>query len=243
VELLFSVKDTGIGIPKDKFDLIFRAFTQVDSSCTRKYGGTGLGLAICKRLVEAMGGHIWFDSIVGEGTTFFFTLKATTKKSENINKLKRTFSNLDNSFEKKSLLDDKDNESLQILVAEDNSINQIIIKKLLVKLGHKVTIVGDGINAVKEVQIRNYDLVFMDLQMPNMGGIEATKRITLFDWSIRNRPVVVALTASALEEDKKTCMAAGMDYYLLKPLSIKDIQQVCKHVQQKEKKIKFSSEN
>lgn len=240
VELLFSVRDTGIGIPKNKFDLIFRAFTQVDSSCTRKYGGTGLGLAICKRLVEAMGGRIWFDSTVGEGTTFYFTLKMTpSKKQDNSTSTKRSFSSMEHGQEHIEMEDPSVARSLEILVAEDNSINQIIIKKLLAKFGHHVTIVGDGVRAVKEVQVRDYDLVFMDLQMPQMGGLEATRLIAQSDWTNRNRPMIVALTASALEDDKRLCLEAGMDLYLLKPLSINDIQKVCRNVQMNTKKRKY----
>mmetsp|Transcript_14542 Transcript_14542/g.20267 ORF Transcript_14542/g.20267 Transcript_14542/m.20267 type:complete len:670 (+) Transcript_14542:105-2114(+) len=225
VELLFSVSDTGIGIPKEKQDFIFSAFSQVDSSCTRKYGGTGLGLAICQRIVEAMQGRIWVESEPNKGATFFFTIKTKTADEDEL-ETKRN----EPVLKRKASEADMTVGALRVLVAEDNTFNQIIIKKILEKLGHSVELVGDGQAAVSQVQNEDYDLIFMDLQMPNMGGLEATRAISRFDWHKRMRPKIVALTASAVEEDKVKCFQAGMDSYLLKPLSIDAVSQVCDSV-------------
>jgi len=225
-ELLFSVHDTGIGIPKNKFDLIFKAFTQVDSSASRKYGGIGLGLAVCKQLVEVMKGAIWFESKVGEGTTFYFTIQLKSQKHE------------ENSKKRYGTDSEGEDEPLRVLVAEDNLINQIIIQKLLTKLGHQVVLVGDGQCAVQEIRNKDFDLVFMDLQMPCMSGLEATKHICNFDWTLRDRPMIVALTASACEEHKKNCLEAGMDGHLQKPFCKDAIEEVCKRARRVSRKRK-----
>ncbi len=354
IELQFSVKDTGIGIPKEKFDKIFKSFSQVDSSTTRKFGGTGLGLAICKRLVELMGGRIWLESDEGQGSTFHFTIKsrisninppkiflksslpalknkrvlivddnetnlqiitlqcknwgmiprATPKGKEALewvmnndpfdiaildmlmpemdgitltkkirelrtkeelpiimltsagkydidreltDKLFSAFVSkpikqsqlyniilnvtLKESKEiddiKKKVLDRKMSEKvpMRILVAEDNIINQKLILKILAQLGYKADVVGNGIEVIETLKRQRYDIIFMDIQMPEMDGLEATKYINQ-SWHNEDRPTIVAMTANVMHGDKEKCINAGMDDYISKPVLIEEVQKI-----------------
>ncbi len=365
VELQFSVKDSGIGIPEDKLGLIFQSFTQVDSSTTRKYGGTGLGLAICKRLVNLMGGTIWVESREKNGSVFSFTIKAKITKlispkvflkssppvlknkrilivddndtnlhilniqSKNWGMIPRTTKNpkeaiqwiiKDDPFDI-AILDmlmpemdglelakeirkyrDKDvlpiiilsssgfqgknkdeidiylnalvtkpikqaqlqamlietlgidsqstvpkiskktqvpenpavfnrdmsqEMPLKILVAEDNMINQKLITKILSQLGFQADVVSNGLEAIEELKRVRYDVVFMDVQMPEMDGLEATKYIVQ-NWKSDERPFVIAMTANVMQGDKEKCLNAGMDDYLSKPVVIDDVQKIIK---------------
>ncbi len=355
IELQFSVKDTGIGIPKDKFDKIFKSFSQVDSSTTRKFGGTGLGLAICKRLVELMGGKIWLESQEGVGSTFHFTIKTrvsnvnppkiflksslpalknkrvlivddnetnlqiiklqcrnwgmiprTTPKgkeaiewiknndpfdiaildmlmpemdgitlSKEIRKLrtkeelpiimltsagkydvdKELTDKLFSAFvskpikqsqlyniiinvtlkeselrieeEKKSFVDRSMSEKIpmRLLVAEDNIINQKLILKILAQLGYKADVVGNGYEVIETLKRQRYDMIFMDIQMPEMDGLEATKYINQ-TWHNEDRPTIVAMTANVMHGDKEKCINAGMDDYISKPVLIEEVQKI-----------------
>lgn len=354
IELQFSVKDTGIGIPKKKFDKIFKSFSQVDSSTTRKFGGTGLGLAICKRLVELMGGRIWLESEEGQGSTFHFTIKsrisninppkiflksslpalknkrvlivddndtnlqiitlqcknwgmiprATANGKEALDWIKnndpfdiaildmlmpemdgitltkkirdfRTKEELpiimltsagkydvdreltDELFSafvskpikqsqlyniilnvtlkeskeiddiKKIVLDRKMSEKvpMRILVAEDNIINQKLILKILAQLGYKADVVGNGIEVIETLKRQRYDIIFMDIQMPEMDGLEATKYINQ-TWHNEDRPTIVAMTANVMHGDKEKCINAGMDDYISKPVLIEEVQKI-----------------
>lgn len=355
VELQFSVKDTGIGIPKEKYNKIFKSFSQVDSSTTRKFGGTGLGLAICKRLVELMGGTIWLESEEGVGSTFHFTIKtrvsnvnppkiflksslpamknkrvlivddndtnlqiitlqcrnwgmiprATTNGKEAIDWIKnndpfdiaildmlmpemdgitlskeirelkskeelpiimltsagnfdidkelaeKLFSafvskpikqsqlyniilnvTLSDSLEeieevKKTVLDRNMAEKIpmRILVAEDNIINQKLILKILAQLGYKADVVGNGLEVIETLKRQRYDMIFMDIQMPEMDGIETTKRINQ-KWHNEDKPTIVAMTANVMHGDKEKCINAGMDDYISKPVLIDEIQKL-----------------
>lgn len=366
VELQFSIKDSGIGIPKEKLNFIFQSFTQVDSSTTRKYGGTGLGLAICKRLVNLMGGTIWVDSKENRGSTFSFTIKSKISKvispkvflkssssalknkrilivddnDTNLHILNIQFRNWgmiprstknpkealkwiinDDPFDiaildmlmpemdgleltkeirkyrskkdfpiiilssaggqsknkkemevylnaivtkpiKQAQLQNmiidtlspsivpsetlkkrtevvkkkKDVESdktisldfpMKILVAEDNMINQKLITKILSQIGFQSDVVSNGIEAIDDLKRVRYDLVFMDVQMPEMDGIEATKYIVQ-NWSSDERPVIIAMTANVMQGDKEKCLNAGMDDYLSKPVVIDDVQKIIK---------------
>ncbi len=351
-DLHFQVKDTGIGIPEEKQKKLFQAFSQVDSSTTRKYGGTGLGLAICARLVEIMKGKIWVESKEGKGSTFHFTLRLkksnkaikksymssripelTDKKvlivddnSTNIKILTHQFSNwgmkADSATRGKKalqkitkddydlvimdyempemnglevvkeirkykskeelpvllassinteLIDEKkddyfngnfmkpikhsqlfdvllkvldvdlidvkadtdkkrvktrsvtgaklsDDFPLQILVAEDNAVNQKLALLTLANMGYRADIAGNGLEAVEAVNRQNYDLVFMDVQMPEMDGLEATKEIIKHKGD--KRPRIIAMTANAMQGDKERCLAAGMDDYIPKPINL-----------------------
>jgi len=202
--LKFSVEDSGIGIPEDKIEQIFEPFCQGDGSSTRKYGGTGLGLFICRRLTNMMGGEMWVESKVNEGSTFHFTAQfgkvLSLKPAKETNK-------------KESIL-----IGLNILLVEDNKMNQKLIVKMLSKLGCKIDIADDGVIGVEKVKAYNYDMIFMDMQMPNMNGVDATKEIR--HWSTIP---IVAMTANAGECDRNACIDAGMNDYLAKPVSKKSI--------------------
>lgn len=351
-ELEFSVKDTGIGIPKDKVDRLFRAFTQIDSSTTRRYGGTGLGLAISMRLVELMRGKIWAESVEGRGSTFHFTIHSTVPaattavpevymrgkelsisgkrillvddNSTNLRILKELCQHWDliprassspaevlewirqgDPFDlaildmqmpgmdgiqlaqeirryrlakslplillssigsvikevkqkdlffaevakpiKQSQLYNVMNEALvgakagphkqeiarervaksesqlRILVAEDNEINQKLLTRILLELGHTAQVVRNGLEALHTLERNSFDLIFMDVHMPEMDGLEATRKI-LGLYQQGDRPKIMALTADAMSEDRQKCLDAGMDDYLSKPVRLEDVQ-------------------
>lgn len=354
IELQFSVKDTGMGIPKDKFSKIFNSFSQVDSSTTRKFGGTGLGLAICKRLVELMGGRIWLESEEGMGSTFYFTIKtrvsnvnppkiflksslpalknkrvlivddnetnlqiitlqcknwgmiprATADGTEALKWIKNndpfdiaildmlmpgmdgialtqkirelrskdelpiimltsagkydvdkelmeelfsafvskpikqsqlyniilnvTIKDLDEVEVEERKMVDRDMASklpMKILIAEDNIINQKLILKILSQLGYKADVVGNGIEVIETLKRQRYDIIFMDIQMPEMDGLEATKFINQ-TWHNEDRPTIVAMTANVMHGDKEKCINAGMDDYISKPVLIDEVQKL-----------------
>ncbi|MFN8575848.1 MAG: response regulator [Candidatus Sericytochromatia bacterium] len=350
-KLLFSVRDTGIGIPKEKLDKLFTPFSQVDSSTTRKYGGTGLGLAISKKIINLMGGDIWVETEEGKGSTFYFTITAEYSESietkflsnksielrdksvlivddnqtnckiisyqcqnwgmiphftnspteairwiENgekfdlvlldfnmpemdgielgtklynlMNKKVPTIilssSNVKEKLDKEiffgflskpikhlqlhqlileafgETIDKKVDEKpiknqinyekfikypLKILVAEDNVINQKLITKLLLKFGYTIDIANNGLEVIDYMKLKKYDIIFMDVQMPEMDGLETTRYI-IENIPSENRPKIIAMTANAMNEDRKMCLDSGMDDYLSKPLSIKELENV-----------------
>ncbi|GAA5520775.1 response regulator [Aliifodinibius salicampi] len=206
----FSVKDTGVGIPKDKLKGIFSSFEQADSSTTRKYGGTGLGLAISKQLAGLMGGEVGVESELGVGSTFWFTIPLS--KYEGTEEVSTTDPKR-SAEDLRPLL-----EKLHILVAEDNKINQIVARKILEKEGFEVDIVETGTEAVKAVEDKDYAFVLMDIQMPEMDGYDATKLIREAEENSDEHIPIIALTASAMEEDRDLCFQAGMDDYVSKPV-------------------------
>ena len=203
----FEVKDTGIGIPEDKLNVIFDSFSQSETYTTRKFGGTGLGLAITKQLVMLQGGEIQVTSRSGEGSSFYFEL--------NIEKSKEKQHSIDRSDYLKELLDTK-LSGLRILVAEDHPLNQVVIRKLLNKWNCDVDIVSDGDEALELIQQYSYDIVLMDLQMPNRDGFETTKAIRASGQPYQDIPII-ALTASAFLEEKQRALAAGMNDFISKP--------------------------
>jgi signal transduction histidine kinase/CheY-like chemotaxis protein/HPt (histidine-containing phosphotransfer) domain-containing protein len=205
--LHFAVGDTGIGIPKDKQALIFDAFAQVDSSTTRRFGGTGLGLAICKRLAEGMGGRIWVESAPVQGSVFHFTIL-----------VRRIDALLPASIPLPEKAVAPMQQRLSILLAEDNPINQTLALRILEKLGHTVKVVGNGADAVAAVGEQHFDAVLMDIQMPVLGGFEATARIRDAEALGAPHSVIIAMTAHAMEGDREKCIAAGMDGYVSKPI-------------------------
>jgi len=354
LELKFAVKDTGIGIPADRIDTLFKPFSQVDSSTTRKYGGTGLGLAICARLAQLMGGRIWVESTRGQGSTFFFTVKttaatvmqkvylrgkipelnnkrvlmvddnptnlhiltlqcqqwgmisrATTSGNEALSWLKRgdpfdvaildmqmpemdglevgteirklrskdslpmimltslgqqeeimkvvrelfstyvskpikqsqLFDILMNVFsatkqtdrgaETKPKLDAKLSERLplRILVAEDNIINQKLALRILQKMGYVADVAANGLEVLGSLERQSYDVIFMDVQMPEMDGLEAT-RVIVQSYPAARRPKIIAMTANAMQGDREKCLEAGMDDYVSKPILVEEVQRV-----------------
>jgi signal transduction histidine kinase/ActR/RegA family two-component response regulator len=214
VTLLFAVRDSGVGIPADKQDLIFEAFRQVDGSTTRKYGGTGLGLAICSRLVELMGGSLWVESELGRGSTFHFSarLGVATEAPGEIDEQTRRLGMAVMAFHPRAVAD------LRILLAEDHPVNQRLATKLLEKRGHHVTVTATGSGAVERIQQeQTFDVVLMDVQMPDMDGLEATKLIREWEKSRGRRTPIIALTAHSMKGDRERCLAAGMDNYVTKP--------------------------
>jgi len=214
--LCFSVADTGIGVPPDRLDRLFKPFSQVDSSTTRKYGGTGLGLAICKRLVELMGGTVRVKSKPGEGSVFEFTIRASLEKPEPAQVDAKSTSPAEPSTRAPRAA----SKPLNILLVEDNSVNQSLMLALLRKAGYDADLANDGAEAIERLRRQSYDLVLMDVAMPTLDGLEATQRIRAGDAgeTIREVPIV-ALTANAMSGDRERCLRAGMDDYLSKPIN------------------------
>ena len=208
--LRFSVQDSGIGIPSAAQDELFRPFFQVQGPMVRREGGTGLGLAISRRLCELLGGTMWFESQEGVGSTFHFTVAAeaveTTDGPRPGPEPRRQKS---------------DGAGLRVLVAEDNPVNQRVILLFLERLGHQADIVPDGREVLRAVEAQTYDVVLMDMRMPEMDGLEATRLIHR-RWPDR-RPLVVGVTANAVAGDREQCLAAGMDGYLSKPFSMDEL--------------------
>jgi signal transduction histidine kinase/ActR/RegA family two-component response regulator len=219
--LQFVVSDTGIGVPPEKQKLIFDPFSQADNSTTRRYGGTGLGLTITARLVTMMGGKIWIESEVGRGSHFHFTIRF--KKVQNQSPAKPIVLK---QSETKASLASSPGQKLQILVAEDNLVNQRLLTRFLEKKGHTVTTVGNGREALEALKKQNYDLVFMDVQMPEMDGVEVTGKIREKEKNSGGHLLIVALTAHAMKGDRELCLAAGMDDYLTKPIQRADLDNI-----------------
>ena len=220
VTLRFSVYDTGIGIPAGQQQIVFEAFRQADGSTTRKFGGTGLGLAICSRLVELMGGAIGVESEPAQGSTFRFTARfqpvpqpATPAETQPIDRI-----SLQNMVEAVGTTRGRLAVSLSVLLAEDNLINQHLVKRLLEKRGHAVTLAGSGREALEHVETEPFDVILMDVQMPDMDGLEATARIREIEKRRRTYTPIVALTAHTMKGDRERCLAAGMDQFINKPI-------------------------
>lgn len=213
-QILFIVKDTGIGIPESKMDLLFDRFSQIEADRSRKYQGTGLGLAISKGLIESMGGRIWVQSKEGVGTTFYFTLPVKNAGKEEINKI------LNSKNEAEETISD-----IKILVVEDNLINQKVVIKVLERLGFSAEIANNGFEAIEKVRTDEFDLIFMDMEMPEMDGIEATKNIIKIPYKDKI-PIIVAMTANATTEDKAKCFEAGMKDFIAKPITLQSTHDV-----------------
>lgn len=232
-ELTFAVKDTGIGIKRDRVDKLFQAFTQADSSVSRNYGGTGLGLTICKYLIELMGGKIWVESAdyicyyspevwvcdlktnpLEEGANFYFTMTVSPVSSQS-EKLDQTTLTIDASIAEQF--------PLRILLVEDNLINQKVAYLMLKQLGYEVDVANNGIEAIKAVRNQVYDLLFMDVQMPEMDGLTATREIRQ---NLTIQPQIIAMTANVLEEDHQACLDAGMNDHISKPINFEELIQI-----------------
>jgi len=224
-EIQFTVKDTGIGIPSDRLERLFKAFSQVNSSITRQYGGTGLGLAICKKLTELMGGKIWVESQAGVGSAFSFTIITPIIQEQVSN---REVSNVASDTK----IDPRMAEQypLKILLVEDHVINQRMIQLMLQQMGYKPDVANNGLEALFVLRRQLYDVVLMDLQMPEMDGITATQHICQ-EWTPDVRPRIIALTANAMSGDRDRCLASGMDDYLVKPIRIAELMRVLKSYQ------------
>ncbi|MBL8277220.1 MAG: response regulator [Pelomonas sp.] len=213
VELRFVVRDTGIGLTPAGLARLFQSFSQADASTTRKYGGTGLGLAISRRMAELMGGRMWADSDgPGHGARFSFTMRAAvaTGISAPLRRQRTQPVVTQNLAER---------HPLRILLAEDNVVNQKLAMRLLQQMGYRADLAANGLEAIEAVQRQVYDLVLMDVQMPEMDGLEASRRIS----GEASRPRIVAMTANAMQGDREVCMAAGMDDYLTKPIRVEEL--------------------
>ncbi len=220
-ELKFSIEDTGIGISEKVQNSIFESFTQGESPDTKEYEGSGLGLSIVKSLVELMGGEVWFESYEGVGTKFYFRIPFEISKTKTLN--------LDS--EKIKSYDKVLKEKKSALVAEDSPVNQLVAKKILSRLGFNVEIANDGEEAVDLVKKHKYDMIFMDLQMPNMDGFEATKLIRNFNKEIP----ILALSAAVLSEDQEKSIESGMNGHIKKPIDKAElIFEISKYLEMKE---------
>ena len=224
-EVCFAVRDTGIGIPTEKQARVFEAFTQADSSITRQFGGTGLGLTICARLVNLMGGRIWLDSTPGLGTTFYFTVVMRVLPVATLPSGANTKS-VDADQSPAAPGAPAEGAGMRILLVEDHPINQMLATTLLKKWGHEVVLARNGQEAVDLYPTRHWDAVLMDMQMPVMGGIEATRRIRIAEEEIGLRTPIIAMTANAMESDRQACLEAGMDDHLPKPFNANGLQAI-----------------
>ncbi len=235
----FMVTDTGVGISADKSDVIFSSFSQADSSTTRKFGGTGLGLTICKQLIEMMGGRIWFEENGGQGTIFHFRVLLELGSEE------------ETSEQDSSVI--VENEGLNILLVDDNRINCTMARHILDRTGHHVTVAQDGLDSLEKLVEDDFDLILMDVQMPVMDGLIACGVIRtseqngdlshfnlssaleekLFRRCKGKHIPIIAMTANAMDGDRKKCFTAGMDEYLTKPFEPEQIRAVIATVMQK----------
>ncbi|MFO7931700.1 MAG: response regulator [Desulfosalsimonas sp.] len=224
IRILFTISDTGIGIPEDKLETLFQPFVQVDGTYTRKYQGAGLGLAIVRRLVELMGGNISIESTYGKGTAAYVVLpfKLTEKKSQ--------------PEDQQAAQKCRTGQGLRILMAEDDISNQYPLQRLLTKMGHEVTIAENGQQVIDLLDKKDFDCVLMDIQMPVMDGVEAAKEIrrleaegsVLKEKNNHSRIPIIALTAYAMDGDREKFLEAGMDDYLAKPVQISDLERLLK---------------
>jgi PAS domain S-box-containing protein len=207
IETTIEIIDTGTGIPPDRVDRIFEKFVQADSSITRRYGGSGLGLSLCKSFAAALNGNIGVKSKLGEGSTFWFRIICPTGDADKVQAELRD-----------DILDGEDGDrTVRILVAEDNKINQTVIVAMLQRAGHHVDVVNNGLEAFSAVMRAPYDVILMDVQMPEMDGITATRKIRELEGERGDVPII-ALTANAMVGDREQYLEAGMTDYVSKPI-------------------------
>lgn len=220
IKLRFEVRDEGIGIPEDSINKIFQAFTQADTSSTRRYGGTGLGLPIVKNLVELMRGKLGVDSKVGIGSTFWIELPF--KKQEKIQVSDLYIHTPSANIEPSQPIEDR-----LLLVVEDDLVNQAIMTGMLEKLGYNVDITSNGIEALNNLKQSSYDLIFMDCLMPQMDGFETTRIIRELEQKHNSNQQIpiVAITAKAMKDDRQKCLDAGMNEFITKPILMKDLKE------------------
>jgi signal transduction histidine kinase len=208
--ICLAVEDTGIGIPLDKQQSIFESFSQADGSTSRKYGGTGLGLAITRQLIKLLGGNIKVSSQPGKGSEFSITIPVNTvaEKIDQASIQSPAIQQIKASSIKNLQL------SGNVLVVEDGHVNQMLIKLLLEKIGFDVTLAENGLEGIDKAMATPFDIIFMDIQMPDMNGYEATRALR----ENGQKTPIIALTANAMKGDEEKCLAAGCDYYLSKPI-------------------------
>jgi len=213
----FEVKDFGIGIPEESLAAIFNSFTQVDTSTSRKYGGSGLGLAICKQLAQLMDGEIGCSSELGKGSTFWFTVRLAKSSITELNRIMAI--EKEHISDNNPIVTDAVKSKCHILLAEDNVINQKVAQSILGKLGYSADLAADGLEAVRALELIDYDLVLMDWMMPEMDGFAATLVIRDPSSKVLNHKVpIIAMTANAMKGDKEKCLDIGMNDYLSKPI-------------------------
>ncbi|TWH49454.1 PAS domain S-box protein [Sporomusa sp. KB1] len=208
-ELTFAVRDTGIGIASGEMNKLFKTFSQVDGSITRKYGGTGLGLVISKQLVELMGGKMWVESVKDTGSVFYFTISLKAGTIDDRSKLPQKFV--------KPLI------PLKLLLVEDDAINRVVTERMVRKLGYQIDTAENGVEALLLWRQKHYNIILMDIHMPEMDGIETTKRIREEEAHTRKHTPIIALTAHALLGDRERFLAAGMDEYIAKPMKFEEL--------------------
>ncbi len=221
VVLRFRVSDTGVGLPPDRIEELFSPFLQADASTSRRYGGSGLGLAISRRLVERMGGEITAEGGPAGGSIFTFTIRFRRGSEADLTSAALL------SPEPVAVANG-DREPLRILLAEDNPLNQKVARLLLEKLGYSADLAANGLEVLAALERQDYDVVLMDVMMPELDGLEATRRIVA-RWPRERRPRIVAVTASAMREDRERCLAAGMDEYLSKPIDLQVLAEALQH--------------
>jgi PAS domain S-box-containing protein len=214
-ELRVAVRDTGVGIPVDRSERIFEAFSQADASTTRRFGGTGLGLTISKHLTELMGGRIWVESEVGKGSTFFFNVQVRLPDAATALAAGRRVIRIDRDLARKM--------PLRILVADDSVVNQKVARMFLERMGYRCDLAANGLEVLEALARQPYDIVLMDVQMPELDGLETTRRIHQILPPGR-RPRIIAVTAGAMRGDREKCLAAGMDDYVSKPVQPEELQ-------------------
>lgn len=226
--ITFDVRDTGIGISEEKIPHLFEPFTQADSSTTRRFGGTGLGLAICQKLARLMGGEISVDSGPGQGSSFRFSFLTVSIPGEAAEEQEPEVLPLDSELATK--------HPMKILVAEDNFINQKLAEQVFAQMGYDIELVENGLLALEAAMKNKYDLIFMDLHMPEMDGIESTNAIRS---SLENPPYIVALTANVIAESREACIQAGMCDFIQKPFKPSDVERVIRWISEELQKQKL----
>ncbi|MBU8870845.1 MAG: response regulator [Gemmatimonadales bacterium] len=219
LDICCEVRDTGIGIPADKIQSIFDLFSQADNSFVRQYAGAGLGLALTRKLVELMGGKLWVESEEGRGSTFHFNVRARAVGEVRSVRVAST-SDSTNKVEVEKNLD--------ILVVEDNLVNSRFVMSLLQKMGHTVSLAVNGRLGFEAARDKDFDLVLMDVQMPEMDGLQATQAIRELEAKEGGHVPIVALTAHSSAEDRERCLVSGMDDYLTKPLKVQLLKEILK---------------
>ncbi len=225
-ELLVTVQDSGVGISLNRIDSIFESFSQADASTTRKFGGTGLGLAISKHLTELMGGRIWVESELGQGSTFYVTVPLRGHDETHESPPPRRPAIRRPAGDRELLAR---RLPLRILIADDNVINQKVARLLLEKLGYRSDLAANGLEVLEALQRQRYDVILMDVQMPELDGLEATRRICR-EWPEHRRPRIIAVTAGAMRGDREKCIEAGMDDYISKPVQAEELEIVLERV-------------